>query len=393
MRKKWCNVQAVLLMAGLVLMASAADTAARAQDAAAGGPDRLGFARARHLRHGINLSMWYAQDGDLYGPDGGAAKLAAYTGTADFKLVHDLGFDHVRLSIDPVPLIANKATGELRPEAMARLDNTVKEITATGLVVVVDVHPETAWKHTSTMTDEGTQQFFAFWKSFAKHFSATDPEKVYLEVLNEPEGVDYYRWAGEQAKAIAIIRSQAPHHTIIATGEHWGGIDGLLTLEPVRDDNIIYNFHDYDPMTFTHQGATWSSESLKTLRNVPYPSTPENVAPLVAGLTVDEARKDLTWYGQQRWTAATMEQEISAAVTWAKERHVPLWCGEFGVFRIFAPPADRDRWVSDMRKTLEKDGIGWSMWDYQASFGMVTKKDGKTVVDQGIVDALGLKPR
>jgi hypothetical protein len=37
-----------------------------------------------------------------------------------------------------------------------------------------------------------------------------------------------------------------------------------------------------------------------------------------------------------------------------------------------------------MRKTLEKDGIGWDMWDYQASFGLVTKKDGTTTVDQSL---------
>jgi endoglucanase len=102
----------------------------------AGAQDELGFARAKHLRRGINLSMWYAQDPALYNATGGAEKLATYITQADFKLVHDLGFDHARLSIDPEPLIADKTTGELRPEAMARLDETVKQINVTGLVVV-----------------------------------------------------------------------------------------------------------------------------------------------------------------------------------------------------------------------------------------------------------------
>ena len=43
-----------------------------------------------------------------------------------FKLVHDLGFDHVRLSIDPAPLIADAKLGTLRPEAMARLAGTAQ---------------------------------------------------------------------------------------------------------------------------------------------------------------------------------------------------------------------------------------------------------------------------
>jgi hypothetical protein len=31
------------------------------------------------------------------------------------------------------------------------------------------------------------------------------------------------------------------------------------------------------------------------------------------------------------------------------------------------------------------------MWDYSGSFGVVTKKDGKTVEDDGALRALGLK--
>jgi aryl-phospho-beta-D-glucosidase BglC (GH1 family) len=370
-------------VATMVLAAIVGGSAAQAQD-------EIGFARAKHLRRGINLSMWYAQDGDLYNATGGAEKLATYITPADFKLVHDLGFDHVRLSIDPVPLIADKTTGALRPEAIARLDETVKQITATGLVVVLDIHPEKDWVMTSESEGDGTTQFFAFWKSFAAHFAGTDPEKVYFEVMNEPNGVDLYRWAGEEAKAVAVIRAQVPKHTIIAGGAHWNGIDGLQAMEPFRDNNIVYTFHDYNPMTFTHQGATWAGDSLKPLHDVPYPSTPENVAPLVAELPDGAAKKDLAWYGHQEWNIATMEKEIGVAVDWAKERHVPLWCGEFGVFIEHSKPEDRDRWLTDMRKTLEMDGIGWNMWDYRGGFALVSKKDGVSVPDEGVVKALGV---
>src|SRR6516164_6354609 len=58
------------------------------------------FARARHLRHGINASEWFAQSPSDYS----AVRTDRYTDAADIALMAKLGFDHVRLSIDPVPL-------------------------------------------------------------------------------------------------------------------------------------------------------------------------------------------------------------------------------------------------------------------------------------------------
>jgi hypothetical protein len=361
--------------------------------AQAAAQDGLAFQRAQHLRRGVNLSMWYAQDRQLYDANGGADKLAAYITPADFKLVKDLGCDHVRLSIDPGPLLDNEATGAFRPEAMARLDETVKQITATGLVVVLDLHPEEGWKQMVIRTDDGAVKLLAFWKSFAKHFAATDPAQVYFEVLNEPDGVEAQQWTAEEARAVTVIRAQAPQHTIIATGVYWGGIDGLLAMEPFPDGNVVYSFHDYEPMTFTHQGATWTGEQFVPLRGVPYPSSPEKVAALAAGLTDAGAQKALTEYGQKRWDQAHMAARIGLAVAWAKAHQVPLWCGEFGVYKTFALPADRARWIADMRRTMEDDGIGWDMWDYRGGFALVDEKDGVAVPDPAIVKALGLGGR
>jgi endoglucanase len=347
--------------------------------------DEIAFVRAAKIKRGINLSMWYAQAQDY-----SAHQLETYTIATDFKLVHDLGFDHVRLSINPVPLIADESKGTLRPDAMARLDETVKQITATGLVVVLDIHPDDGWKHVVTLTDDGATEFFLFWKNFAQHFASTDPQKVYFEVMNEPEEQSPYRWEGVQDHAISVIRGEAPQHTIIATGDRYGGIDGLLQIEPVRDENVIYSFHDYEPMAFTHQGATWAGDALKGLRSVPYPSSPEAVHPFMFTQKDDTGRTLLAQYGLERWNIERMASRIDLAVAWASQRHVPLWCGEFGAYKAFAPPADRARWIGDMRTELEKEGIGWDMWDYQGTFALVTKKEGVPTADPLIVKALGL---
>jgi hypothetical protein len=353
--------------------------------------DGLAFTRAAHLHRGINLSMWYAQAPGHYS----AERLARFTTPADFKLVHDLGFDHVRLSIDPEPLIATPAQPDsplvLDDAAMARLAATTRQLTALGLIVILDIHPETPWKLNATKTPTGIANFLSFWSAFSHYFAKTDPDKVYFEILNEPESIEPADWASVQARVVTVIRAQVPKHTIIVGGARWNSIDTLVSLEPLADTNLIYTFHDYEPMEFTHQGATWAGEALKPLRGVPYPSSPEAVAPLLPALTDDAARKGLAWYGQNRWTIARMQQRVGLAQAWGKQHHVPLWCGEFGVYRAFAPHEDRARWITDMRTTLEADSIGWSMWDYQEAFGIVTKKDAVTTVDPLIAAALGVK--
>jgi aryl-phospho-beta-D-glucosidase BglC (GH1 family) len=359
----------------------------------------LAFARAARLSRGVNLSNWYSQT-----PDYSAAHLATYIDAADFKLIRSLGFDSVRLPINPEPLLATApvtppppivdgdaplsrtATVALRPEAMARLDATVREITDAGLVVVLDIQPEEMWMR-QAFTDEGAPGFLYFWRTFARHYAATDPEKVYFEVLNEPHNISDGRWAILQERAVAVIRKEAPAHTIIVTGAE----GGLTSLIPLADPNVIYTFHEYNPVTFTHQGAPWMGEGLSSLREVPYPSTAENIAAALDA-TKDEAGKDMIQhYGIDHWNRIRMQQTIEPFVDWGRQFQVPVWCGEFGAIRDFTPTDDRARWISDTRQTLEAGHIGWAMWDYRESFGFVRKEAGVTTVDESVMQALGLK--
>jgi len=161
--------------------------------------------------------------------------------------------------------------------------------------------------------------------------------------------------------------------------------------EPLHDPNVIYNFHFYEPHIFTHQGATWGAYYWHWLRGLKYPSSPEN-AEMVAPLVPDEVdRLQMIRYGRDHWGADRIESEIKQAAAWAQRRGVPLVCNEFGVYRAYSDPEDRDAWIHDVRTALERNGIGWTMWDYSGSFGVVTKKDGKTVADDGVLRALGLK--
>ena len=164
----------------------------------------------------------------------------------------------------------------------------------------------------------------------------------------------------------------------------------MVFLEPLRDPNVIYVFHFYEPHIFTHQGATWGAFYWHWLKGLHYPSSPENAAQVATIVPDAVHRLDVIRYGQDHWDASRVEAEINQAADWGKRNKVPLVCNEFGVYRQ-ADPQDRTAWIKDVRTALERHSIGWAMWDYSGSFGVVAKKDGKAALDEDTVKALGLR--
>ena len=306
-------------------------------------------------------------------------------------LIKAMGFDHVRFTLNCEPMFRRGQADQIPADYLAMVDAAVKTILDHDLAVIIDIHPESDFKAKLVADDAFVEQFEDYWRALAKHYSNLDPDKVFFEILNEPEFRDRYRWMGVQARLARAIREGAPNHTIIAAGANWSSSNELLFLEPLHDANVIYNFHFYDPHIFTHQGATWSTNFQHYLTALPYPSTPENVRAAMQEVPDEIHQQEVLRYGLDRWNAARIDAEISEAAAWAKKWNVPLTCNEFGVYRKTSNPDDRAAWIRDVRTALEKYGIGWTMWDYAGGFSVVDRSNGKTTVDERTLKALGLK--
>jgi endoglucanase len=386
---------ALSLALGIVLVELDPGSMAEAQARAPGRPaseslpesSRLD-ARLATLKRGINASHWFAQVMDPRGYT--KEHLATHITPADLALIKSLGFDHLRLSVDPVSIWRPEQLDVIAAEGFGALVQAVETVLGHGLAVIVDIHPSSDYKKKLQTDDVHVEAFVDFWRTLARKLSGTDPERVFLEVLNEPEFRDSYRWAGIQAKLVAAIRQGAPEHTIIATGHRWSAIDDLLVLEPLADRNVVYAFHFYAPALFTHQGATWGLGYWRHLKELPYPASPADLPRMTEGVPDDLTRLYLTRYGHERWSAERIEAEIGEAAAWAARHRVRLICNEFGVYRRWARPSDRARWIGDVRAALERHGIGWTMWDYAGDFGIVSRQADQLVAENDIVRALGL---
>jgi len=356
----------------------------RAQNVAA---SSVPASRLAHLRHGVNLSAWFAQ---VYDPKGYTKDhFDTWTTSADIALIKSAGFDHVRLSVNPQPIMEEHRNGGSK-EMLTSLDVAMKMILDAGLAVELDMHPDSDFKTRLAKEDDFVERFADFWRMIAKRYSSSDPERVFFEILNEPEMRDAYRWYGVETKLAAAIRQAAPANTILAAGAKWDDDDDMIFLEPLRDQNVIYVFHFYDPHIFTHQGATWGAYYWHWLGNLHYPSDPKNAEEVASKVPEAVYRMQVIRYGQDHWDASRVEAEINQAAEWAKHNGVPLVCNEFGVYR-HAQAQDRNAWIRDVRSALENHGIGWAMWDYSDSFGVAQKKDGRAVLDPETTNALGMK--
>ncbi|MFT4111652.1 glycoside hydrolase family 5 protein [Silvibacterium sp.] len=342
------------------------------------------FRRAQELRHGINLSNWFAS-GDL-----SPQHLASAVTEADLTAIHAMGFDSVRIGVEPSLIARHGQLTPANPAALAALHKAVDEALAAHLAVTLCVFPSDDYKH-GLSGEWGIGELTETWRILATRFAGSDPEHVFYELINEPEVQDAYRWMGIEARLMEAVRGVDPEHTIIAAGANYSSLEDLLATEPLHDRNVIYTFHFYEPYPFTHQGATWGSAEWPYYKSIPYPATPAQMMEQLKEVPGDLARYYLYLYAAGGWNAETIAGRVAFAATWGKERGVPVIANEFGVYRDTADAASRMRWLHDVRTAFEGNGIGWTMWDYAGNFGVVRSVNGKTEPDAAVLDALGLK--
>ncbi len=340
--------------------------------------------RTAVLTRGTNLSGWFGGWGD-YSPE----HTSKYITSDDIALMKSIGIQYVRFPVDPVLFSRMGGNPDGLQQLWKRIDAALDMVMNAGLAVDFVVFPRDDYKQ-QLATQHGVDQFVMLWQTLAKHLSSRDPDRFFFELMNESESPDPYRWIGIQSEVVHAIRAIDRDRTIIASGAHYDSIPDLIETQPLPDANVIYTFHFYEPYPFTHQGAPWGSVEWNYYKDIPYPATPEAIAPILPSVPSGNARYQLYLYGQGNWNEKGISQRLAFAAAWGKEHGVPVICNEFGAFRDTAPADSRARYLHDVKVALEEQGIGWAMWDWSGNFGLVQHIDGKVVPDANVLRSLGL---
>lgn len=345
-------------------------------------PERLAA-----LARGVNVAHWFR-----FPPSWQEADVVGYLRDSDLGALRAAGFTFIRLPVDPA--VVTLPDGRWHPHRLRQLETVVGRITRAGLAVLVEPHPVNPGKLDS---DPGFRQvIFTLWRELAPMLARFPPEAVFLELIGEPvfRGREA-EWQALQVELVAQLRAAAPRHTIIVTGNQWSSIDGLLRLTPLADPNLVYTFHLYWPMAFTHQGTTYAGPRFGGLRGLPWPAAPAEACLAALPPQADQQATALArWYCRQGFDAARLVAEVGRARAWADRHGVALLAGEFGAGCNPPDRATKARFMRDVRLALEANRAGWALWalDNCQGFGADPRRRDFTLAPDFLA-ALGLGRR
>lgn len=349
--------------------------------AMAAGAAESGAIPAAPFSRGINLSGWFEV------PSSRQIQFTRYS-RKDFENIKALGCDVIRLPINLKAMTSGSPDYTLDPLFLSFLDETIGWAEDLGIYIIVDNHTFDP----AIPTEKDVEKvLLKEWAQLAARYRDRS-DFVVFEVLNEPHGIDMGKWAKIQGRVVAAIRAIDARHAIIVGAANFNNYRDLASLPAYPEKNLIYTFHFYDPMVFTHQGASWTAPSLTPLSGVPFPPDSGRMPPVPAKLKGTWIESDLTGY-----SAVAAPERIEAALDiparFAAERKVPVFCGELGVYIPNSPSSDRVAWHRLVRTALEKRGFSWAIWDAYGSFGLLNPAQGGSLehdLNLPLVGALGL---
>ena len=327
--------------------------------------------------HGVNLGGWFSQCNHTQ------ERYDNFIKEEDFKVISDWGLDHVRLPIDYE--LVETADGQVREDGYERLRKAVEWCKKYNLNLLLDLHKTAGYSFDVVYKESGffdepalQERFYKLWENLARNFADIfdgSANEICFELLNEVTDKSYCeRWNAIAKTCIQRIRAIAPK-TKILVGSYWNNsLAAVKDLDPPYDENIVYNFHCYEPLLFTHQGAPWVGPNMNPDFRFPLKSkysdyskmTSEKVGQIgtAFGAFAPDATVDVNYF----------ETIFAEAVKIAEERNVLLYCGEYGVIEK-ATAEDTLEWYHLITTVLNNHGIGRAAWSYrQMDFGLADSR-------------------
>ena len=321
-------------------------------------------------QNGVNLGGWLSQ-----GPKD-IEHISSFIKEEDIERIKQMGCDHLRLPVD-FENIYDEKTKKDNEIGYKYIDLCINWCQKNNLNVVLDLHKAPGYVFDDFEYSAGffsnmelTSLFLDIWDRLSKRY-AKYSDMMMFEMLNEVTSFEVIDdWNDLALECIKVIRRNAPDVKILYGGVGYSSVKAVKYIPEPYDDNIVFNVHCYEPMTFSHQGAYWVDKMPLDFR-ISYPVEDDkyrdilNIVPSLHGLgEADEALKALR-------DKNFFDNLFKEAIECAEKYRVPLYCGEYGVIDR-ADTKSTLNWIKDINKTFEKYNIGRAIWSYKKmDFGII----------------------
>lgn len=305
------------------------------------------------LKRGVNIAYEYI--------DGSQTMLTE----ADWTKFKANGIDHIRLPWRTQTMFTNSPTFTTVNTAFKqRFDNIMNKALGLQLSVILDCHDidgtaiATAYAHMP-----------AIWTYLATNYKTKQVDDgtatgygVYYEIFNEPQDSDETNWLTlHQAAYNTIVAIDTTGRKFIANGLYGADPHGLDALTPITEtiSEVIYTFHEYNPYSVTHCGASWIN--LQGIADIDYPTNPLQIQQQygTAGIG-DRPPEYYNGFGREQ----ILIDVLGHPKAWATVHGKKLYCGEGGVYAQFERVETIREWCKDFIWSMNQADVGYALFCY-----------------------------
>lgn len=184
----------------------------------------------------------------------------------DFERAKELGFNSIRFAFDGDWFVDSPE------DFLAWMDQNVAWARHHEMRLILDLHTPIGSFWLDPTSDGVSfdiwsnprlqQQNADLWRVIAARYK-DEPAIAAYDLLNEPVTTDATgeQWKSFAQQLVAAVRSEDQNHLLVIGGIYGvNGKYGAAGIDQhflVRDDNVVYDFHFYEPIKYTHQYASW----------------------------------------------------------------------------------------------------------------------------------------
>jgi len=173
-------------------------------------------------------------------------------------------------------------------------------------------------------------------EGYQNPFNIWNPEEFYRKYNGST-----FDWNTLYPRIVKAIREVDPKTPILIGGLGYSSVEWLPYLKPLPDKRLVYCFHQYEPISYTHQDPNGSQISYSSRWDINEDGIEESF--------------------DRRWLEHMLQKAIDFSIEW----DVSIAVTEFGVMR-WVPGASE--FLEDEISIFERMGVNYAIWVWDPSW-------------------------